>query len=254
MKHTWSEPNKEWDGFRLTSYSLDSQKVLGLQLKEERPIDGNQVTVATTVGDVYRRLLGQFVQIVNSGPAVQVITESEKLAFTGTSFNCAMLTELLRVRKDGFDPFFAEWFFYDDDSFRESPHELYMFFVVYIDKIVRERVSFSDCSGSGFDPSVFQADDSSSRRPQWLNGEAMREARTRFWYQKFYSETQTGQIMFLRQDKPKLYGRESNPILPPRVSGNILKLRQDPRAALGFDSSYWVYSVPPLEVAGQWIF
>ena len=46
-----------------------------------------------------------------------------------------MLTELLRIRKDGFDPFFAEWFFYGDDSSMEGPHELYMFFVVYIDKI-----------------------------------------------------------------------------------------------------------------------
>jgi len=222
MKRTWSEPNKEWDGFRLTTYSLDSQKTLGLQLKEERPIDGNQGTVATTVGDVYRRLLGQFVQIVNSGPVVQIITESEKLAFTGSSFSCAMLTELLRVRKDGFDPFFAEWFFYDSDSARGGPHELYMFFVVHIDKIVRERVCFSDFNGSGFDPSVFKAEDNSS--PAWVNDGPTREARTRFWYQKFYSETQTGQIMFLRQDSPKLYGRESNPVLPPQVSGNMLKL------------------------------
>jgi len=36
MKHSWSEPNKEWDGFRLTSYSLDSQKTLGLQLNQGR--------------------------------------------------------------------------------------------------------------------------------------------------------------------------------------------------------------------------
>jgi hypothetical protein len=221
MKHTWADPKEGWDGFRLTSYSLDSQKTLGLQLKEKRSIDGNQEEVATTVGEVYRRLLDQFTQIIDNGTSIEVTTDTEKLSFRGASFSCSMLTELLRIRKDGFDPFFAEWFFYADDSSREGPHELYGFFVVYIDKIIRERVFFSDYDGSGFDPSIFQADDNSPRA--WVNDGATREARTHFWFQKFYSETQTGQIMALRQDKPRLYGRESNPVPPPQVSGNMLK-------------------------------
>ena len=158
---------------------------------------------------------------MNSGAVVEITTDTEKLALTGSSFNCAMLTELLRIRKDGFDPFFAEWFFYGDDSSMEGPHELYMFFVVYIDKIVREHICFSDYNGSGFDPSVFQAGDKSGAR--WADDDATREARTHFWYQKFYSETQTGQIKMLREDRPRLYGRESNPILPPQVSENIPK-------------------------------
>jgi hypothetical protein len=224
MKHIWADPNKEWSGFRLTSYSLDSEKVLALQLTEVGRIEGEKDEGATTVGEVYRRLLGRSVEIVNSIPLIHVTTDSEKLSFSESSFSCAVLTELLRIRKDGFDPFFAEWFFYDDNSSREGPCELYMFFVVHIDKIVRERVYFSDYNGSGFDPSVFQADDNSS--PKWVDDGATREARTHYWYQRFYAETQTGQIMVLREDSPKLYCSESNlnPVLPPQVSDNALKL------------------------------
>jgi hypothetical protein len=223
MKQSRSESDKKWDGFELISYHLDSEKTLSLPLRERRSIDENQGDVATTVGEVYRRVLDQFDQLIDNGRSIEVVTGNGRLSVAGPSFSCSMLLELLRIRKGGFDPFFAEWFFYADDSSRESlHHNSYEFFVVYIDKIIRERVFFYDHDHSGFDPSVFQSDDEFTG--SWVNDWATREARTHYWFQKFYSETQTGQITVLRQDRPRLYGRESNPIPPPQLSGNILKI------------------------------
>jgi hypothetical protein len=36
MKHTWADPKTEWGGFRLTRYWLDSAKIAGLPLTQQR--------------------------------------------------------------------------------------------------------------------------------------------------------------------------------------------------------------------------
>src|ERR1700719_3715173 len=123
MKQTRSESDKKWDGFHLTCYSLDSEKTLSLPLRERRAIDGNKEDVATTVGEVYRRVLDQFDQLTDNGNSIEIVTDRGRLSVGGPSFSCSMLLELLRVRKGGFDPFFAEWVFYADDSSRESAHK-----------------------------------------------------------------------------------------------------------------------------------
>jgi hypothetical protein len=86
---------------------------------------------------------------------------------------------------------------------RDDPHENYAFFVVFNDKIVRERVAFSDHHGSGFDPDVFITDDHSNAI--WRNDHAWTEARVRLCYKRFYGETQTGQLMLLRDDSPEVF-------------------------------------------------
>jgi hypothetical protein len=222
MKQRPSDSDNKWGGFDLTSYHLNSERTLSLPLRERQSIDGNQADIDTTVGDVYRRVLDRFDQLIDNCRSIDIVSGKGRLSVAGPEFNCSMLLELLRIRKAGFDPFFAEWFFYADDSSRDSlHHNIYEFFVVYIDKIIRERVFFSDHDHSGFDPLVFEPDN--KFRGSWVNEWATGEARTHFWFQKFYSETQTGQITALRQDRPRLYGRESNPV-PPQLSGNILKI------------------------------
>jgi len=110
---------------------------------------------------------------------------------------------LLNFRKERINPLDTAWFFYDKDSVTDDPHDSYScFFVVHRDKIIRERFSFSDRSGSGFDPTIFTVDDS---EPIWSHDLAWRDARIRFWYRKFYTETRTGQLMVLRSDGPELY-------------------------------------------------
>jgi hypothetical protein len=61
--------------------------------------------------------------------------------------------------------------------------ELYNFFVVSGDRIVRENVSFGDYHDSGFDQAIFESFDNSDSI--WLNDSGWREATARFWYHKF---------------------------------------------------------------------
>jgi hypothetical protein len=55
-----------------------------------------------------------------------------------------VLRELLALKADGIEPSSSQWFWYDGDSCSDDPHELYNFFVVSGDRIVRENVSFGD--------------------------------------------------------------------------------------------------------------
>jgi hypothetical protein len=200
-KAHFAETTRERNGFHFTAYSLLSKKVWDLPLTEKRTVDGKPEKVPTTVGAVYESL-----------PKGQV----EIHAFDGPSFNREILRELLNFGKDGIDPFWTWWFWYDIDQCMEEPNDIYSFFVVYGEQIVREQVQFSDNPRSGFDPSVFDARD--DREPLYSNQTARYEADTRFWYRKFYTETRTGQVMVLRHDHPRLYDYEKHRSAPDSAS------------------------------------
>jgi hypothetical protein len=191
--------------FHFTAYSLLSKKVWDLPLTAKRNVDGKPEKVPTTVGAVYENLPGGQVEIH---------------AFDGPWFNRQLLGVLLNFRKDGIDPFRTWWFWYDINRCMEEPNDEYSFFVVYEEKIVREQVEFSDNPRSGFDPSVFDALD--DREPLYSNQTAWYEAKTRFWYRKFYTETQMGQTMLLRRDNPKLFDYE-----PPQKGPDSISLIQN---------------------------
>src|SRR5208283_1305437 len=93
----------------------------------------------------------------------------------------------------------------------------YMFFVVHKNAIVREQVSFCDSSDSGFDPSVFEPPEEAD--PIWMNDPEWDGAWARYWYRKFYAETQMGQLMTLREDHPQLHYFEGQAVAPD-VIGN----------------------------------
>ena len=203
-KHIWANPEKQWEGFRFATYSLDSKKVWALPLTKKSAAQEQTEETSITVGDVYESLVNQHFEIeLFSISGVRVTTDTEKLEFKGSPFNCDVLGELLRLTKDGVNPFSARWFWYDEDTCREDPQEMYSFFVVYRDEIVRERVSFGDYHGNGFDPDIFKSDE--GHDDIWLDDSEWREAITILWYRKFYSETRTGQLMVLRPDEPPLY-------------------------------------------------
>lgn len=203
-KHIWANPTKEWEGFRFAAYSLDSKKVCNLPLTREWLKEGKTEQVPITVGDVYGSLLERHFEVnPYSILSVQITTDNDKLEFKGSQFNCELLKKLLQLRKDGVNPFSSLWFWYDSDSCREDPQESYRFFVVYNDKIVREDISFGDYHGNGFDPDIFVSEKESDSL--WFNDLDWSEARTRFWYRKFYSEARMGQLMVLRPDEPILY-------------------------------------------------
>jgi hypothetical protein len=74
---------------------------------------------------------------------------------------------------------------------------------VHGQKVVSERVTFSDSPGYELDPSVFERVDDLSEL--CLGDKGWRDAEVRFWYRKFYRETVTGQLMVLRSDEPLLF-------------------------------------------------
>jgi len=113
----------------------------------------------------------------------QVKTDNGEVVLKGPTFNCTVLTELLALKADGIEPSSPQWFWYDGDSCSDDPHELYNFFVVSGDRIVRENVSFGDYHDSGFDQAIFESFDNSDSI--WLSDSDWREATTRLWYDKF---------------------------------------------------------------------
>jgi hypothetical protein len=188
MKQTWSD-GKKWKGFHFSEYSLDS-KALALPLQEKRPTAGQ-----TTVGDVYERLADRHIEMEGGGVLeTKITTDTEQLVFEGPQFNREILYHLLSLRSEGTNPFSAGWFWYDKDSDMSNPQDLYSFFVVDAkrDKIIRESVTFRDFHSSGFDPSLFCAEDD---YPGDRKQRTFTEACSRFWYRRFYTETRMGQLM-----------------------------------------------------------
>ena len=132
----------------------------------------------------------------------EVTTETKKLSFRGLSFPLEILQKVLSLRNQGVNPFAASLLWYDHDSWMEGPNETWSFFVVHDDKIVRECV-IQRPPRQRLRPFRFYGCDDSV--PRWCNDEASEEARARFWYRKFYSESREGQLMVLRGDEKKLY-------------------------------------------------
>jgi hypothetical protein len=204
MKHIWANQGKEWEGFRPTAYTLDAQRVWNLPLtRVKRTSSGEKEAAPVTLGEVLDSLAGQQIGEINPLAQTRVITDTGEVVFDGAPFNCKMLEVLFELRRDGANGFEADWFWYDSDSVTDDPHESYSFFVVDNDRIVKERISFSDYHGSEFDPSLFKVDNESC--PIWSGDEGRREGSIRFWYRKFYRETRAGQLMVLRSDEPELY-------------------------------------------------
>jgi len=141
----------------------------------------------------------------------------------GPHFTRRILELLLTLHNDGINIFEAEWFWFDCEPEQHGSHHHHRFFVVHHGKIVRESVVFNDDPSDGFDARIFKAD------AGWeyeLPGEReLRKADIKWWYRKFYTETRTGQIMALREDKPELYDYRiyCDPTIAAHLSQNSLR-------------------------------
>lgn len=198
---TLADPKNSWSGFDLTRYSLDTEKVLALPVIERR--EGKKDETPTTIEAVLSRYRDQRIQIDDVTVGVEIKSDTESTFFKGPSFNLVLLFQLLTLYQQGQPPFQTDWFFYDHDIDMTMPQEVYRFFVVGGDRIVREEVHFRDYPGSGFNPSVFDSYDDPASKQKSERG--WNDAIVRFWYNKFYRETKAGQLMLLRSDKPEIY-------------------------------------------------
>src|SRR5271157_5864675 len=208
MQRTYSKPNKEWQGFRPVAYSL--HKAWELPLTQISGEGDQRQENATTVGKVLSSLSDQQSQQMDSSfGGTKITTASGTVVLSGSSFNRGVAEVLLGLQKDGITYFETQWFWYDKDHATDDLMASYIFFVVgyppagvHGKAIVREQVSFCDYSDSGFDPSMFEPPEDS---PIWSNDPEWDGAWARYWYRKFYTETQMGQLMTLREDHPQLH-------------------------------------------------
>lgn len=210
----------EWDGFRPVSYFLDMQKVAAfpLALIGEDGQPPEPITLIEALRNVLKD--SKIVEVAHGFGETEVTrTGGEPLRFKGESFHRAVFAILLDLEKDGHNSPMLQWFWYDQDSVRSDPHESYSFFVVSGKTIVRERVNLFDTHRSGFDPSILTTGD--DEESIWMRDEDWREARTRFWYRKFYNETETGQLMVLRPDEPPLHHYTEGRFNEGEYMGNI---------------------------------
>jgi len=184
--------------------------------------------IATTVGAVLQGFAERQVNAVDAGfefnngrgnHAVVVTMDLGQVRVRGSEFNCDVLAMLLNFRIAGVDAFQTTWLWYDHwESVGDDPYEMYSFFIVHGDAIIRERFSFIDRlsngrdSSNGFDPTIFSSGgdlncfpDGGDSDPIWFRDEGWKAAQLRFWYRRFYQETRIGQLMALRSDEPALY-------------------------------------------------
>ena len=212
MQRTYSKPNKEWAGFRPVAYSLN-KKAWELPLTRLSPGGDQGQEEATSVVDVLVSLKGKQIQKIESIVTTEITTEQGIVVLGGPSFNRAIAEAFLNLQKDGINPFETRWFWYDNDHVTDDLMARYTFFAVHREAIVREDVSFTDYADSGFDPSVFEANEDS--RPIWRNHPEWDKAWVRYCYRKFYTQTRTGQLMVLRPDEPILFHYERPQIRNP---------------------------------------
>jgi hypothetical protein len=197
VKHVSAKPELKWEGFEPHLYSLDTQKVWTL------PLSMVPTGEITTVGKITATFGGQKVEIEDRTLDLVIKSESQELILKGPDLHRKMLKLLFWLADRSLSPFDVQWFYYDSDTCRKDPQEMYKFFLVAGDQIIDESYRVSRWPGSGFDPSLLMT--SQDDDPVWSDERDWREAFERFWYRKFYRETRTGQLMVLRPDEPPLY-------------------------------------------------
>src|SRR5262249_49705411 len=187
--------------FRATAYWLNDEKIWQLPVEIcSSPWGPNQKH--TTIGKVIERIRGTEILKVDGGVRLHVKLTGREETYAGLSFNLRLLETCLRLHTLGASAFNAQFCYYDSDSQTDRMSSRYSFFVVSDNRIVVEELSFLEHPGSGFDPKVFESKDYGR---MWFSDNYWDEARVRSWYRKFYEQTEIGQLMVLRPDKPQLY-------------------------------------------------
>jgi hypothetical protein len=205
-KRVWSKPDLQWAGFEPVAYWFETEKIWGLPLT--RRYDDAKADELTTIGDIIVLLRDKQLKPESFERGILekefvAADGSLKITVKGPSFSLDLLRIILELHSEGIGALEAVLYYFDHDNCRQDPHEMYFFFVVAKNKVIRERLGFSDYYDSGFDPAVFETHDYKDRI--WGDEPYWDEAQTRYWYRKFYTETRTGQLMVLRPDDPQLF-------------------------------------------------
>lgn len=189
--------------FAPTAYSIAGAYNLPIFLKQE----DQEEEVAATVGMLVEELHKKRIEASSPLTNIKVKKDGKEYYATGDDFSTSILKALIALCEKGVDGFHASWYYYERDSVVDDYHESYRFFVVSGKEIVAESVSFSKWSGSGFDISIFRPRDHS--KSTWFADAAWGIAQDRYWYDKFYTETEMGRLMVLRPDNPPLFYLEA---------------------------------------------
>lgn len=205
-KRVWSNPDLEWAGFEPVAYWFETGKIWALPLT--RVYDDAKADEPTSIGSIIELLRDKRLKRESFEPGILVnefvaIDGSLKIAVKGPSFNLDLLRIILELHAEGIGALEAVFYYFDHDSCRQEPHEMYFFFVVAKNKIIRDRIGFSDYHNSDFDPAIFETHN--YRDGIWGNEAHWDEAQARYWYRKFYTDTRTGQLMVLRPDNPQVF-------------------------------------------------
>ena len=129
-----------------------------------------------------------------------VVTKGErKIYIESHSYAAYILTIILDIckeRKESINPFDdLLWLYIERDHVLDDVHEFYHFFICNGKKILKERVSFSDAPGLNLPDNLFQI-----KKDYFCSSDSAYElAMVRRCYEKFYRETDYGQLVALKE-------------------------------------------------------
>jgi hypothetical protein len=109
----------------------------------------------------------------------------------------SVIQKLAGLLKQEINPYEVTWFYYDHDWSRDAD-ECHVFFAVHNDRVVLES-----CHFNAEEPLILKEEKEDD--PVWHSHRYFAEASVQYWYQRFYTQTMTGQLMVLRPDEPMLY-------------------------------------------------
>lgn len=111
---------------------------------------------------------------------------------------------------------YSNWYLYDYDSCNEMPQFIHSFFLADSGKIQLERASISTSWMDECDQNIFVEETlvtvPDSSMPLWDNMEEDQRAVAHWYYQKFYQETERGQILSIRENLSSV--KSTDPVIP----------------------------------------
>lgn len=218
---------KRWEDFSPTGYELNWAALSNAALEE---IGEGQSRIPTTAGAILREVMPHRFGPVQTGedlraadgsigaatrPVCQVKTFGggftietpqrtirlntlqENMRFPAQVIEALLEIDRAVAEGEALHPVF---FYYDKDHVTDDVHDSFSFFVVNGSHIVVDRVSVSRHRTSGFDPAFFKPAYESCG--VWASDEFVGDAKVRWWYRKFYQDTDAGQLTALREDAP----------------------------------------------------
>ena len=118
-------------------------------------------------------------------------------------------------------PLWCLWCLYDYNSCNEMPQFIHSFFLAADSKIQLDNVQISTSWMNECDQNILVeasiAETPDSSMPLWSNMEEDLKARVLWYYQKFYQETENGQILAIRDNLKLLESEKFNIFLPSKI-------------------------------------